>query len=174
MRILSFSLMPNHWHFVLFPKKADDLSQFMRWITHTHTQRWHAHYHSIGSGHVYQGRYKSFPIAKDDHFLQVCRYVERNALRAGLVCQAEAWRWSSLWIRKFGTQEQQKILSSWPVDRPDNYLAWVNQLQKDEMEKIDCIRTSIQRGRPYGKEHWIKRTAKKLNLTSTLIPRGRP
>jgi putative transposase len=46
---------------------------------------------------VYQGRFKSFPIQDDSHFLTVCRYVERNALRAELVGRAEDWRWGSLW-----------------------------------------------------------------------------
>ena len=54
--------------------------------------RYHAHRHSTGKGHLYQGRFKSFPIQDDEHFLVVCRYVERNALRAGLVDHAEQWR----------------------------------------------------------------------------------
>ena len=53
-----------------------------RWITVTHTQRWHAHRQSFGSGPVYQGRFRSFPVQTDEHFLTVARYVERNALRA--------------------------------------------------------------------------------------------
>src|SRR3989344_3828972 len=70
MRILTYCLMPNHWHLVLNPYKDDDLSNFMRWVTLTHTQRWHAHYKSIGYGHLYQGRYRSFPVQRDKHFLQ--------------------------------------------------------------------------------------------------------
>ena len=105
MRILSFCIMPNHWHLILHPRKGENLSKFMRWITHTHTQRWHTHYKSTGYGHVYQGRYKSFPIEKDNYFLQACRYIERNSLRAGLVKKAEDWRWSSLWIREFGNSK---------------------------------------------------------------------
>ena len=66
------------------------------WLTLTHTQRWHAHRHSTGSGHVYQGRFKSFPVQEDEHFYTVCRYVERNALRANLALGAERWRWGSL------------------------------------------------------------------------------
>ena len=65
-------------------------------VTVTHTQRWHAHYHSAGSGPLYQGRFKSFPIQRDEHLLTVLRYVERNPLRAGLVTRAEAWNWSGL------------------------------------------------------------------------------
>src|SRR5580704_5208659 len=95
VRILAYCLMPNHWHFVLWPEKDDDLTEFLRWLTHTHTQRWHAHYHSAGSGHLYQGRFKAFPVQEDDHLYTVLRYVERNPLRADLVERAENWRWST-------------------------------------------------------------------------------
>ena len=83
VRLLAYCLMPNHWHFVLWPERPRELSRFLGWLTLTHAQRWHAHYHNAGSGHLYQGRFKSFPIQEDDHLLTVCRYVERNALRAG-------------------------------------------------------------------------------------------
>ena len=74
--------MPNHWHFVLWPREDGELTHFMRRLTHTHTQRWHAHRHTTRTGHLYQGRFKSFPVEQDDHLLTVIRYVERNALRA--------------------------------------------------------------------------------------------
>src|SRR5713101_6226580 len=89
--LLAYCLMPNHWHLVLAPEGDGDLSRFVGWLTLTHTQRWHAHCHTVGTGHVYQGRFKSFAVETDDHFLTVCRYVERNALRAGLVARAEDW-----------------------------------------------------------------------------------
>src|SRR5258707_6113475 len=85
--VLSYCLMPNHWHLVLWPETDGELTDFVRWLTHTHTMRWHAHYHSSGTGHLYQGRFKSFPIQADDHLYTVLRYVERNALRANLVAQ---------------------------------------------------------------------------------------
>lgn len=174
MRILSFCIMPNHWHLVLYPKNAEDLSIFMRWITHTHTQRYHAQHKSIGCGHLYQGRFKSFPVEKDNYFLQLCRYVERNPLRAGLVKKAQDWRWSSLWIRESGNQKQKTFLSDWPVEKPFAYLKWVNAVQKDEEEKNEKIRYSIKRGLPFGEDNWIKKIAKKLGLTATLRQRGRP
>jgi putative transposase len=174
MRILSFCLMPNHWHFVLFPEEGEDLPRFMRWITHTHTQRYHAHYKSIGYGHVYQGRYKSFPVEKDSYFLQLCRYIERNPLRAGLVEKAQDWKWSSLWIRKNGNTKQKNLLSDWPTPAPDNYLKWVNTTQKDEKKKIEKIRLCVKRGRPFGEEKWVNETAENLGLLSTLRSRGRP
>ena len=92
MRLLAYCLMPNHWHLVLWPRKSGQLADFAQWLTLTHTQRWHAHDRNVGAGHLYQGRYKSFPIETDEHLLTVCRYTERNALRAGLVARAEMWR----------------------------------------------------------------------------------
>ena len=101
-RLLAYCVMPNHWHLALWPRADGELSEFLRILTLTHAQRWHAHRGSAGAGHVYQGRFKSFPVQRDDHFLTLCRYVERNPLRAGLVRRAERWRWSSLWRREFG------------------------------------------------------------------------
>ena len=89
MRLLTYSIMPNHWHLVLWPEQDHSLSEFMRWVTVTHTQRWHAEHKTAGTGPLYQGRFKSFPIQQDRHFLTVCRYVEANSLRAGLVKKAE-------------------------------------------------------------------------------------
>src|SRR5881398_1576643 len=91
IRLLAYCLMPNHWHLVLWPEKDGELTAFLRWLTHTHTMRWHAHYHTGGTGHVYQGRFKSFPVETDEHLYTVLRYVERNALRANLVARAEDW-----------------------------------------------------------------------------------
>jgi len=118
MRILSYCIMPNHWHLILWPKEDGDLSKFMGWLTLTHTQRWHVHRQSVGSGHVYQGRFKSFVVQSNEYFLAVCRYVERNALRAGLVERAEDWQWGSLWRRMSGKKEYQELLTDWPVARP--------------------------------------------------------
>lgn len=89
-RLLAYCVMPNHWHLVVWPHKDGELSAFTGWLTLTHTQRWHAHRGSRGTGHLYQGRFKSFPVQDDEHFFTVCRYVERNALRANLVARAEA------------------------------------------------------------------------------------
>ena len=98
LRILGYTLMGNHWHFVVWPRQRqnEQVSDFFRWLTVTHSQRWHAHHGTSGMGHVYQGRFKSFPIAADEHLLTVLRYVERNPLRAGLVERAEDWLEQSL------------------------------------------------------------------------------
>lgn len=171
-RLLSYCVMPNHWHLVLWPRRDDELSRFVGWLTLTHTQRWHAHRHSTGSGHVYQGRFKSFPVAEDEHFLTLARYVERNPLRAGLVERAEAWRWSSLfrWLR--GSQEDRALLAAWPLSRKPGWVDHVNRPLTDA--ELAAVRQSIDRGRPYGDDAWNERTTRRLGLETTLRPRGRP
>ena len=172
MRILSYCLMPNHWHMVLWPREDGDLSDFVRWLTLTHTQRWHAHHHSAGAGHLYQGRFKSFVIQTDEHLLTVCRYVERNALRARLVERAEGWRWSSLWRRQFGDAEARALLSNWPLPRPRDWVARVNRPERKE--ELEALRGSVNKGRPFGSDEWVARTVKRLGLISTIRLRGRP
>jgi REP-associated tyrosine transposase len=172
MRLLAYCLLPNHWHLVVWPRHDGALSDFGHWLTLTHTQRWHAHYRDVGTGHLYQGRFKSFPVAEDDHFLQLCRYVERNALRAGLVRRAEAWRWSSLWQRAQKEKPEKWLLSDWPIAPPADWAKEVNRAQT--AAELAAIRRSVQRGRPYGEESWSRRVAQRLGLESTLRPRGRP
>jgi putative transposase len=172
MRLLAYQLMPNHWHQVLWPKKDGDLSRYVGWLTLTHTQRWHAHRHSAGSGHVYQGRFKSFPVQDDEHFLTVCRYVERNALRANLVMRAESWRWGSLRRYAAGTSAQKSLLSAWPVRRSPGWVERVNVPQTEA--ELSAIRRSIQRGSPFGDDVWTKKTIRRMGLETTIRPRGRP
>ncbi len=55
--LLAYCLMPNHWHFLLRPEGDHDLARFMQRLTITHTRRWKEHYHEVGHGHLYQGRF---------------------------------------------------------------------------------------------------------------------
>ena len=173
IRLLAYCLMPNHWHFVLWPEGDDDMTAFLRWLTHTHTQRWHAHYHTAGTGHLYQGRYRAFPVQEDDHCYTVLRYVERNALRANLVPRAEDWRWSSLAHRHGGEEDAiRRLLHPWPLPEPADWLKRVNRAETEA--ELEALRRSIVRGQPFGTEAWQKRTAKKLDLEYTFRKQGRP
>jgi putative transposase len=172
MRICAYCLLPNHWHLVLWLGHDGDLATFMQRLATKHERRWQLHRGKVGTGHVYQGRYRSFPVETNDYFYQVVRYVERNALRASLVERAEDWRWSSLGRGVHGTSQQRKMLSRWPLARPRNWLELVNEPQ-NELEE-EAIRRCIRRGQPHGDSQWVHRTARELGLESTLRAPHRP
>jgi putative transposase len=116
--LLTYCPMPNHWHLVVRPRTDMALGRLMGWIGVTHVRRHQEHYHCPGAGHLYQGRYKNFPVAEDHYFLTFCRYVEANPVRAKLVERAEQWRWGGFWRRAHrGTGLP---LSRWSLDRPRN------------------------------------------------------
>ena len=166
MRLLAYCVMPNHWHLVVWPHHDGDLSRFMNWLTLTHTQRWHQHRHSVGDGHVYQGRFKSFPVETSEYQLTVCRYVERNPVRAGLVERAEQWCWSSAGTCGFVLRHE------WPMERPIAWREWVNE--GESRAQLSAVRRSVLKGQPYGSVPWVERMVTQWNLSATLRERGRP
>lgn len=170
MRLLHYALLPNHWHLVLWPQADGLLSTYLQWLTVTHVRRWHGHHHTEGTGPIYQGRFKSFPVQEDEHYFTLCRYVERNPLRANLVPRAELWRWSSLWHRV--QQTQVPWLSAGPLALPAHWLAYVNGVETES--ELAALRCSVLRGAPFGDEAWQRRTAQRLGLESSLRRPGRP
>ena len=172
MRLLGYCIMPNHWHLVLYPEKDGDLKLFMSWLTNTHTRRWHVTKETVGQGHLYQGRYKSFLCATDSHFYTLMRYVERNAKTAKLVKKAQDWQWSSIWRREYGSSGQKKILSDWPISKPEEYLLYLNQALTQKEEEL--LERSVSKSIPFGKEDWVQSIVKKFKIEQVLRGVGRP
>jgi len=114
--LLTYCLMPNHWHLVVRPRTDVALGRLMGWVGVTQVRRRHEHYHRRGARHLDQGRFKRFPVAEDDDFLMLCRYVEANTVRGKLVERAEQWRWCGLWRRAHYSIDL--VFSPWPVERP--------------------------------------------------------
>lgn len=171
VRILAWCLMHNHWHLILWPKEDGELSLFMQWLTSTHVRRWREFRGSVGHGHLYQGRFKSFAIERDEHLLTAIRYVEANPLRARMVDRAEAWAWSSL-TNPPGVDDTRIELCDWPVDRPRDWKRLVNEAI-DERD-LKRLHASVLRDRPFGSESWTARMVKRLGLESTTRNPWRP
>jgi putative transposase len=144
MRLLGFCLVPNHFHAVRWQVGDDHMSAWMQWLLTAPVHGYRRRYR--GSGHVWQGRFKAFPIAADEHLLTVLRYVERNPLRAGLVGRAADWPWSSpgVWLRP----PLLAWLDAGPVPRPLGSLEYM-QTPHTEAE-LAARRSSVERGVPYG------------------------
>jgi len=168
MRLTGYCLMPNHFHLLLWPYNDGDLSRWMQWLLTAHVRRYHCHYH--GSGHVWQGRFKAFPIEQDDHYLTVLRYVERNPLRADLVQSAQDWNWSSLSRTKDASPDG--LLHPGPVGKGSQWTRHVNGVETES--ELERLRRSVNRGAPFGTVEWAQNAAELLGLESSLRPRGRP
>jgi putative transposase len=171
MRICAYCLMPNHWHMVLWPENDGDMPAFMQQLTNTHVKRWKEHYHENGYGHLYQGRYKSFPVQTEEYFYNVAHYVERNPVRAGLADRVELWPWSSAGCVT-GDNADRPALSQWPLPRPLDWQDMVNHPQAER--EMGQLRKCVNRGCPLGDADWVEKVAKRLGLEYTLRPRGRP
>jgi putative transposase len=166
IRLLAYCLLPNHFHLALWPYQNGDLSSYMGWLLTAHVRRYHQHYHS--TGHVWQGRFRAFPIQEDAHLLTVLRYIERNPVRAASVERADGWRWSSAAPRQVGMP----VLNAGPVPRPEGWLDYVNTPQTEA--EVESLRECIRRRRPFGAASWMEMTARRLGLEASLRPRGRP
>ena len=169
MRIVGFCLMPNHFHFTVWPESVEALSEYMRILMNLHVRNYHQHYGTVGQGHIWQGRFKNFPIQHDAHLLRVLRYVEGNAQRANLVRRAEDWSWSSLASPRTDAWPE---LTASPIERPEDWLDYVNDPAGGS--ELRRIRLSARRGAPYGEPEWTERVAKEYGLEFTLRPAGRP
>lgn len=169
MPVFAYCLMPNHFHMVVCPKEDGDLSRWMHWLQNTHVRRYHKHYES--SGHIWQGRFKAFPIENNEHLLTVLRYVERNPVRAKLVKRAEKWPWSSAKCWK-ESEGRPSYLELGPVKRAENWLDWVNRALT--VNELETLRQSVNRGKPFGKDEWVKKVSEEMGLEATIRPRGRP
>jgi len=166
LRLLAYCLMPNHFHLVLEARETGAMSDAMQWAQTSYAARFRAKYQS--TGHVFQGRFRSFPIQKNEHLLTVMRYVERNPVRAKLVDSAVDWRWSSSRWRG----RPNHLLDESPVPLGRDWSAFVDAPQTSA--EVATLRRSVTRGAPFGSDHWQQETAEVLGLESTLRPRGRP
>ena len=168
VEVCAYCFMPNHFHLLLRPVQGEELSKWMQWLMTSHVRRYHKHYKT--SGHVWQGRYKSFIVAQDDHLLTVVRYIEGNPLRAGLASSAANWPWSSHCERC--ECRGSSFLGKLPLALPTNWAEYVDTpLTTSELERL---LVSTNRQTPFGKASWQNKMCRKHGLESTMRPQGRP
>ena len=168
IRIIAYQVMPNHWHFVIICDRIEEVSNWLHWVTGTHAIRWNLAHNTRGSGAVYQSRFKAVPVQTETSLYRVCRYVERNALRAQLVTKAELWKWGSLFA---ACENCHAIpLGRWPILRPENWIEFVNSPENEA--ELESLRVTLRRNQPIGDPEWQKAVAPFIGLS--MRPIGRP
>jgi putative transposase len=176
-RFYGYCLMSNHFHLLLQPEDGQSISRILQSLTVAHT--WHYHRRHGTVGHVWQGRFKSPVIQDDDHLLTVLRYIEGNALRAGLVPDLKDYPWSSYPTHGLGRIDD--LLSALP--------GWANLARTEEarqalwrqlvhqplsQRELTAVRRAVTSGRPFGTPVWAETMAKALGIPLSARPRGRP
>ncbi len=176
-RLYGYCLMADHFHLLIKPEAGESISRILQSLTVAHTARYHKRYET--SGHVWQGRFKSPVVQEDDHLLVVLRYIEANPIRAGLVRDSGAYRWSS--YRYHGLGEDDPLLSPFPAwetlgrtegERRRRWRARLSATQKEA--EVTSVRNSLRGGRPFGDPDWTAQMAERLGMPLVPRPRGRP
>jgi putative transposase len=162
VRTLSYCVMPNHWHLVLWPTNDDGLSPALQWLTGRHAEEWRRDRGTKGRGAVYQSRFKAIAVQDDRHLLVLCRYVERNPLRAHLVDCPEEWPWSS--ASPAANRSGRPEVAEWPVTRPAHWLAYLNQPEVNPW--LTEVRGAIARNEHFGNTSWRENVCRQLDWRS--------
>lgn len=145
--VFAYCMMPNHWHFLLYAHSDDAIPRFMQWLTARHATSWHRASQSQGCGAVYQARYRAHPVLNGAHLMNAWRYVETNAVRAGLCMHVQEWKWGSAWQAL--ARRPSVSLARPPIARPENWLELWNQ--PFEPDLLDALRVDLYSlGRPRG------------------------
>ncbi len=90
--LYAYCQMGNHYHLLLRTRRAN-LSRIMRHLNGEYARAFNLR-HSL-DGHLFQRRFHAVLVDRDAYLMEVCRYVELNPVRAGLVTRAAEWAWSS-------------------------------------------------------------------------------
>jgi putative transposase len=147
-----------------------DVPEFMNVLMNVHIGRYLRHYPPASPGHIYQSRYTNSIVEPGAAILRVAKYVEANALTAGVVKRAEDYAWSS--ASPLVVTEDRPLLSEWPVPKPDNWSTLLNL--RTSAQELKRIQRGIARGAPYGSSEWVARVAKQYELEHPLRRCGRP
>jgi putative transposase len=162
--IWAWCLMTNHVHLVVVPERKDSLARAVGEAHRRYTRR--INLREAVRGHLFQERFRSFPIQADGHLLAVVRYVERNPVRAKMVEHAEDYPWSS--ARYHVGRRVDRLVKSSPVR--GMVKDWRRFLRNDEARtEVDTIRRHVRTGRPWGTEPWVKKLERRLGRP--LLPR---
>lgn len=176
-RIHAYVLMTNHVHILTTPREKDSASRMMQYLGLRYVPYIN---HSYGrSGTLWEGRFKASLVDAQDYLLRCMRYIELNPVRAGMVREPGAYRWSSYRANALGEEdplvEPHELYSGLgrdPAQRMDAYQALFRQYLDDET--LAEIRACLQTGTPLGNDRFREQVEKALKVRVGYSRRGRP
>jgi len=164
-QIIAYCLMPNHVHLLLVPHENDTLSKIMQKLTLCYTQYYNKKLDRIGR--LWESRYYSSVVDKDQYFTAVIRYIELNPMKANLSSTMDKYRWSSAQWRIHNSNPDNiplsKPFTADSIGDPPNEL--------DDYYNFDA---ATVRGRPIGSIDFVLRVGKEHNIDLGPKRRGRP
>jgi REP element-mobilizing transposase RayT len=94
IKIYSACQMDNHYHLVAETFENDALAPAMQYLNGVYARIYNE---TVGrTGHLVERPYRSIPVVRESHMLEVCRYVDLNPVRAGMCERPEDYRWNSI------------------------------------------------------------------------------
>ncbi|RLA92910.1 MAG: transposase [Deltaproteobacteria bacterium] len=167
-KVWAYCLMGNHFHLLLVPSTAHGLSRCLHGITFRYAQYFNRKYGR--SGRLWQNRYFSCPVDKDEYLWAVVRYIENNPVRAKLVTKAEDWTWSSAMAHLKGEKDEVLSIPDWLTEgERESYLEFCREKGND-----DIIRKATSTGRPLGGIEFIEKIGELLGRELKPKKGGRP
>ncbi len=173
IRLLEWVIMPNHFHFLLYPETKSQVSDFMGWLCLTHAKRWREFTGTVGEGALYQDRYKAFAVKPGTHLHRLQNYLAMNPVRANLVRQPWEWQWGSAKRAKFKSSTN-LLLSPGPEPRHPNLSELLYSKWNESKEEIERLKASMNRETPYGDNLWRDAMVEEHGLEHTIRKPGRP
>jgi putative transposase len=166
VRIHGWCLLPDRWHLVLEPPAEASLAAVVREIALRHARLRPKEPARVGTGHLHDGSYRSYPVQDGIPLLDVLALVESGPWRARLVSDPLAWPWSS------GRLDAWRRLGIEPPARP---VDWPLRLSTPiAAETLRRLRDCATYARAYGERDWVRRIAPRRESGATPLPAGEP
>jgi len=175
--IHAYVLMPSHVHLLATPAAADALARVMQAMGSRYVRWFNARHGRTGT--LWEGRFRSTVVQTDRYLLACMRYLESNPVRAGLVDEPSAFRWSScrhhIGLRVDPLITEHAVfwgLGNTPFERQSAYRRLFEQGGGEE--EIQAIRQATRRGWALGEPSFVEEVSVKAGRRASPVRPGRP
>lgn len=176
-RLYAYVLMTNHVHLLVEPEHEGDLGRFMQSVGRRYVRYINDAYERTGT--LWEGRFRSAIVSRDEYLITCSRYIELNPVRAGMVRHPRDYRWSSYHRRAMGQPDPLLDEDPWYVTlggtlqaRAAAYAKWLEDSVSDT--EWEHIRKATQQGRVVGSESFQEEIGSKVGRRLIGETRGRP